>query len=201
MPNPLLIGLTGFKSSGKDTTCGIIYNETATEVVVERRGFADALKLFSAAAFGLAGTDEAKLEWANAAKEEHFVDLYDEYGDYERLTFREFFQNVGLAARDQFGENCWIDQVLPDPPASYLRAAFPGVDLVVITDLRFENEADRVKQLGGAIWEVQRPGLEPDGHLSEEPLPRKYIDRVINNSGDIVALTQEVQAALKEVGL
>jgi hypothetical protein len=97
-----------------------------------------------------------------------------------------------------FGESFWVDQVLPPPDVtgrqptprharSHLRAAagdHRSVDglkprgnfnTLCVTDVRYPNEAERVLALDGEVWEVVRPGLEPDGHSSEEPLPRELV--------------------------
>ena len=100
------------------------------------------------------------------------------------LTEREFIQNLGHGARLTFGDDFWVDQVLPKPGINYifkdkvvwradaaLRAMYPNTDVLVLSDLRYENEAQRVLDLGGVIWQVSRPGFFSDGHESEQPLP------------------------------
>lgn len=124
------------------------------------------------------------------------------------ITGREYLQNIGNEARVVFEPNFWINQVLPEPshhPASdlrryendrSLRERYPDALYVCITDLRYPNEAERVKALGGHVWEVVRPGVESDGHASEIPLPRNLVDLTINNGGDLDDLADEVRAAL-----
>jgi hypothetical protein len=40
---------------------------------------------------------------------------------------------------------------------------------VIIDDLRFENEAKMVREMGGEVWEIDRKDFTPenDGHISE----------------------------------
>jgi hypothetical protein len=91
-------------------------------------------------------------------------------------SWREFLQNFGTQmGRYTFGEPFWVDLALPD---------FPVVD-TVITDVRFDNEAARILKFGGAVYEITRPGYEPDGHVSEEPIDRDLIDGVIHNDGHL----------------
>lgn len=70
-------------------------------------------------------------------------------------------------------------------------------DDVVITDCRFPNEAAMVRQLGGKIWQVVRPGHNPpcSGHASETTGDEFAPDVVIRNAGSIEDLRA---TALKE---
>jgi hypothetical protein len=68
---------------------------------------------------------------------------------------------------------------------------------VVITDCRFPNEAAMVRQLGGQIWQVVRPGHNPpcNGHASENDGTDFKPDVVIVNDGSLDDLKEK---ALKE---
>lgn len=132
------------------------------------------------------------------------------------LTGRAYLQNFGSHARQVFGDTFWIDQVLPNPMQARVRAMaevglepehileskmqqrYPDADIVTITDLRYPNEAERIKLLGGTIWEVQRPGLVSDGHSSEQPLPRELVDWEIVNDGTLDVLKARVAQAMFE---
>jgi hypothetical protein len=60
---------------------------------------------------------------------------------------------------------------------------------VVIDDVRFPNEAAMIHDLGGELWEIDRPGITYDGgHSSEGGLEYITPDRVIINDGTIAAL-------------
>ena len=53
----------------------------------------------------------------------------------------------------------------------WVNAALATLDLTknyVFSDVRFPNEADAIKDLGGQIWRVHRTGVAPvNGHPSE----------------------------------
>ena len=71
---------------------------------------------------------------------------------------------------------------------------FGGADICVITDLRFENEAQRVHDLGGTVIEIDRKAVEiGDGHASEIRLPDEMIDLTIDNNGSLADLSREVK--------
>lgn len=75
-----------------------------------------------------------------------------------------------------------------------------GVDLVVTTDLRFPNEVETVKQLGGALIRVERPNLSTANaqHISEVALdddPGWHL--VIHNEGSKQDLRDAVSNAME----
>jgi hypothetical protein len=211
-----LIGINGFKRSGKGQTA-IFLSEIMEDEIVYEIGFADKLKIMAALALGfersprelIALMDQFKLDgeitvaYTEASGEPDF--LHD-------LTGRELLQNFGNHARHTFGENFWIDQVLPYPAIDYIDGipydsddpgreltAMYGSDIgvVAITDLRYPNEAERIKALGGVIWEVVRPGVGSDGHASEQPLPEHLVDFKIVNDGDLDTLKARVIEAVE----
>ncbi len=215
-----IIAINGFKRSGKGTVARMLFDNHPG--VVYEIGFADKLKMFGALALGfqqrtpreqIALMDEFKLS-AEIAMRYHEPGEAD--GRVHELTGREFLQNLGNEARGLFGDSFWIDMVLPQPAVEFdmierryyvsqaqneanLSARYPDVDVVAITDLRYTNEAERVKALGGVVWEVVRPGVESDGHASEQPLPPELVDRVIVNDGSLDNLAEKVNAAMEAV--
>lgn len=64
----------------------------------------------------------------------------------------------------------------------------------VITDVRFPNEAAMVRQLGGQIWQIQRPGYEAGatGHASDNDGSHFNPDRIIYNNGALEELRETV---------
>lgn len=64
----------------------------------------------------------------------------------------------------------------------------------VITDVRFPNEAAMVRQLGGQIWKIKRPGYEAGGtgHASDNDGSQFNPDRIIYNNGTLLELRQKV---------
>ena len=198
----LLIGVNGFKRSGKGEVSRIIAEAVPGVVQV---GFADKLKILAARAIGL--PEDKAIEEMDWLKEKGEFEVWDSSAhDWSprEITGRQYLQNIGQGARELFGDTFWIDMVLPNPKlqagwvgsTDLLADAYPGVEGVVITDLRYENEAKRVKALGGQVWEVTRPGRTSDGHASEQPLPRSLVDRTFNNDGSLEALELQVRRAL-----
>ena len=64
---------------------------------------------------------------------------------------------------------------------------------VLITDVRFPNEAQTITYLGGQVIQIDRPSLvTKDQHKSEEPLPKELIDFVIVNDKGLKELKGKV---------
>ena len=64
---------------------------------------------------------------------------------------------------------------------------------VVIDDVRFPNESAMIRDLGGELWRIDRPGVTYDGnHSSEGALNDITPDRVIINDGTITQLKEKV---------
>ena len=69
-------------------------------------------------------------------------------------------QRLGLEYRDEFGADVWIRSV-------YLKLCDDPAPLVVIPDVRFPNELDFIRSLGGIALRVQR--ICADGSLYQDP--------------------------------
>lgn len=200
-----LIAVNGFKRSGKGTVAGFI-EELSPEKHVVGVGFADKLKVLASRSLGYTElSDQECIEKMDDFKEDGWVSSGHELPTYD-ITGRQYLQNIGNEARQIFGDSFWIDQVLPNPAfiegwgdanGEALERRYPGVDILVITDLRYPNEAERVKSLGGVVWEVVRPGLESDGHASEQPLPRHLVDATIKNDRGLIDLMWETEKVLE----
>lgn len=113
------------------------------------------------------GTDEQKNEMTHVT------------WDNEKLSARSVMQIVGTDIFRKLDTNVWvrstINKILRDAP-----------ELAVITDCRFPNEVDAIKQIGGKVLRLTRNPFDSD-HLSEKILDKdKYdwskFDYIIDNS-------------------
>src|SRR6478672_3959570 len=72
----MIIGINGFKESGKDTAYKFIEEEFSRERQVIRKAFADPLKVSVARSFGLLDeTPEECVEWCNRLKESGVINV------------------------------------------------------------------------------------------------------------------------------
>lgn len=186
----MLIGLHGKKQAGKDTVHQRIEKllgpGSKTGATVERVSFADKLYASAAAALGI-DVDFLRRWKSDPGVGVAVVSLHDEFHELapegisllgpEPLTIREYLQRYGTEAhRNIFADNFWVDNVnLRDHDRK----------IVVVTDVRFRNEAQAVLDAGGSIVHVLGPDdveNAGDGHASEEVLPAALIDHVIHNA-------------------
>lgn len=71
---------------------------------------------------------------------------------------------------------------------------------VVAEDVRFPNEADAVRALGGVLWWVKRDGCGPTDHVSETGIDTIPCDAAIGNDGTPDDLRAKVDSLLAAYG-
>lgn len=160
-----LIGLSGRKRSGKDTVCDII-KRLLPDTSVERIAFADALKEEVSRVLGVT-IDEIEAD---------------------KARFRGMLQWWGTEWRRHQDIEYWIKQ-------ARLKINASTADVVVVTDVRFQNEADLIRELGGLVCRIHRPDAEgePDLHPSEAALESIPMKVRIFNDGGMDDLTMQVE--------
>ena len=199
-----IIGLTGPAGSGKDTVADLL----VTHAGFYKMAFADTLKAEVSEAFGVEplylthrDTKEHPMSCLALAKcaDQAFVDRMDGHHQFygnpllhaAARSPREIMQWWGTDYRRKLKSDYWLSKA-----SSHLHSLLANgiTSRVVITDLRFDNEADMVKSYGGIIWQVSRPGCEvPAGaHVSEVTGEAFQPSAVLHNSHDIKHLQQLV---------
>lgn len=171
---PKLIGLGYRARAGKDTVGAILEQSFGYESVA----FADKLKEMC---YSL--TDS--------------LDADDEFKENVQLcglTGRQLLIAVGKALREHVSPSVWIE-------AADLPGALEYYDRVVVTDVRFPNEADKIKELGGVLIEIRRPGLPEDMDETETAGAAIKWDHTIVNAGtleDLEVMVATLLAALSK---
>jgi hypothetical protein len=164
-----LIGLVGYAGSGKST---------AAERMVERLGyarvkFADPLKQALRAILRSAGVDEKTIERMieGDLKEVPAAELCGRTPRYAMLTLGTEW------GRGLMATNFWIHLFVTRVD----RLRNQGHSIVV-DDARFPNEFEAIRDLGGMLIKVMRPGLVPDlSHESEQHVESAKPDYVVVN--------------------
>ena len=78
---------------------------------------------------------------------------------------RTLLQTIGMAGR-AYNPRIWVDKWLHIVG----RLECFNKLCIIADDVRFENECEAVRDLGGTVWQIERPGLITDGevrHVSE----------------------------------
>lgn len=108
---------------------------------------------------------------------------------------RRLMQTLGTEiARELFGQNVWIRLAV--------RSAQPFFDRgrpVVISDVRFPNEASTFRRLGLLLIKVERPGtLTLGSHASERAIDTIDCDRELVNDSTLAELHARIDSILAE---
>lgn len=169
------IGLIGYAGSGKDTVAAHLVRHGFVRVA-----FADPVRDVLLSINPLVTTDGMRLR-----------DLVAAQGwDTAKRQFpevRELLQGLGAGVRDSLGESVWLDHALRRLDA------LPGP--VVVTDVRFHNEAYTLRSRGYTLVWVRRTGVGPaNSHVSETGIPVERADVVLTNDGSIQELHAQVDA-------
>ena len=139
----MIIGISGLIGSGKGTVGDILVEQGFTKV-----SFADKLKDGVATIFGW---NRAMLE-GDTDESRNWREQPDDFWTQEtgrNITPRIVLQEFGTECmRDGFDDSIWVSLLkkqMLDNPGDY-----------VVPDVRFRNEQDMIRELGGEIWRVQR---------------------------------------------
>ncbi|VBI24437.1 deoxynucleotide monophosphate kinase family protein [Burkholderia pseudomallei] len=174
-----MIGIAGRASAGKDT----IGNYLVEHHNYGQVSFAEPLRQFVCK---LVGIDRRALDFV---KEDPVPWL--------GKSPRQMLQTLGTEwGRMLVNENIWV-LVAMDEARRLQRHSGKSA---VITDVRFDNEADAIRQRGGRIIHVARPdALAVASHVSEAGVTREPADFVIVNDGtldDLYATVDEIMERL-----
>jgi hypothetical protein len=184
MPD-IVVGITGRKGHGKDTAAAGLFEHGFTPMK-----FAAPLKRML----------ESHLDYLGISQDivERMVD-----GDLKEVesdllcgrTPRFFMQKIGTEfGRDTIGETFWTD-------AFKLRSNL--FDRVVCTDVRFPNEVDVIKSMGGLVIRIVRPAAQRTGgddHPSERLIDTLTVDFEVQNISTPAALQELVVKLVMQHG-
>lgn len=195
--NPLVIGLTGYAGAGKDTVASLLQTHCGAYVTA----FADPLRGEICDAFCLEQaflmrreTKEHPMSALALARcmDGAFVDRVQVAHMRAGLPLdmaaprspRQIMQWWGTEYRRANDVGYWTSRT-----RNHIRWLMSGLHarLVVVSDVRYANEAELIRQFGGQLWRVKRPGCEPAGqqHSSAVDGSEFSPDAVINNAHDV----------------
>ena len=145
----MIIGLAGFKRTGKDTFASYFPSNFT------RMAFAEPLKQAAAIIYDVPITvfedelkDATNEKWGN--------------------THRDMLINVGQKMREVDPDH-WVKLMKSRILSSQPRNSLDATDQhILITDVRQPNELQMIEHLGGAVYLVQRKGVAWNGHPTEK---------------------------------
>jgi hypothetical protein len=184
----MIIGLAGYAGAGKDTVGNILIEKHK----YRRVAFADKVR-------GLAYDINPIVE-----EKRRLQDIVTELGwdgAKQHPEVRRILQDTGLAGRNLLGEDIWIWEALGEVVYNEGAMGNPSEEKelgkieenIVITDVRFENEANFIRDFGGVVWQVVRDGVTPvNEHISETDLIGFDFDKTITNNGNLENLEGQI---------
>ena len=161
-----IVGFTGAAGAGKDTA-GL---SLVRKLGFQRFAFADPIKYAVAAMLAVPFDKWLDREWKEA-------DL--DFGAFDITTSpRHLAQTLGTEwGREVIDQDFWI-------AVTAYRVNQAKRNKVVITDVRFDNEAKWIQASGGWVIEIARPGVQPvRAHESEDGINPNLVDFSIINDG------------------
>lgn len=175
-----LIGLTGPAGCGKDTIADRLF---AMHGFVPT-AFADPLRSAASEAFGLDYSD--------------FIDRdkKDAVNAYWGMTPRQMLQQMGTEAmRGTFGPEFWVRRW------ALTYNEIRDVANCVVSDVRFDNEAETIRDAGGIIVHVTRLGIDPveGNHASARGVAFVEGDLLFSNVEGLDALYGKVDHLIRSL--
>ena len=180
-PRVEILGLSGWARNGKDT----VADHLISKYGYERISFAAPMK---EALYRL----NPKITINNVVSTPIRIGV-DIYGWDDLKTHgpevRELLQRFGTeVGREMFGEDFWVNAAID---------SIEDGSRVVVSDVRYPNEADAIKKLGGEVWRVVRPGFgAANGHASEHALNNYEFDYILDNNSGMELLYDSVDSKL-----
>jgi dephospho-CoA kinase len=172
----MIIGICGLKGSGKTT----VLKHLESKHGFVGLNFADALKRAVMDIFLLSESQ---------CHDQHLKEVVDpRWGK----SPREILQRLGTEVGRNLDREVWIKRVFFEVESRNLRRATIG-------DVRFFNEAQAVRDRGGIVVGIDRPGLVPDNHPSELEMVQNWnqmVDVSILNDSNLEALYEQIDALL-----
>lgn len=191
LPDPFIIGLAGRAGAGKDTAAAYLVDHYG----FHRFAFADGLRGMLLNLLDHTNIDHT---WVTDPK------LKEMPIPGIGASYRQLAQTLGTEwARQHFGDDFWLrvaDLHLGLQPHSGMSA--PLHDRIVISDVRFFNEAKWIRSRGGLVIRVERASQAVPPHISEQLANEIEVYSTLTNDGEISKLHRQLDriAELVNVG-
>ena len=177
------IGLSGWAGSGKDTIADyLVENYGFTRV-----SFADPMREALLALDPLVPYMGHHMRLSTVIRFRGWDSAKREVPEIRELLQR-FGTEVG---RNMFGQDFWVNQAI-EKASRY--------DKVVVSDCRYTNEADAIKNVGGTVWRISRPEVTAiNSHTSEQDLNNYAFDSHIENDSTLDVLHTIIEDQLGSI--
>ena len=177
--NRKIIGIAGLANSGKDTTADYIVSKYSN---FKKIALSEPIKNMMINLFGFT--------YEQCYKQE----LKKTKDDFWDITPRDAMILIGTKLfRDNWREDFWIKlaekRIISEPNKNF-----------VVSDIRFDNEAEMIKKLGGKVIVIYRPDNQIKiNHKSENGICYKLVDDTIINDCNLNELYNKIDLTLKKI--
>ena len=178
----MIIGIGHRKGMGKDTFAQMLLDELngnlGDDVFYYKESFADGVKSWAHDMFYIYGLKSGSYYEQHRDEKEAII---QELGK----SPRDIHRMVGMLGRSVCPDY-WIDHVIRN-----------GDRNLIIPDLRYPNEMERIKALGGVTIEIINPRVEITHDESDDALEGHMFDYLLVNEGTL----DELRAKAKDVAV
>lgn len=196
----MIVGISGYAGSGKDTLAKYMIDNLAAGGVIMK--FASTLKAVASLLTGIPKEmfEDQEFKKTYMSSDWDMIHRSRVLGSDSiittatKTTIRDFLQKLGTdAIRNGLHENAWVNALVAN--AKRELSENPN-KWVIVTDVRFPNEAEAIRNMGGAVVRIVRPGVSPvNAHISETALDDYDFDLYVQNDGteeDLSAFSTKV---------
>lgn len=178
-----IIGFTGKAGSGKDTCADMITRSSQFDFDV-CTAFAKPIK-------------DAARELFMLTRDQLHGSLKEVVDERWGASPRQIMQWLGTdMLRKHFGDDFFLKHM----KMRIEHAKNANVAMFLITDVRFDNEAEMVRDMGGKVVRIARPGVKPvNAHVSENGIQNRLVDFTIQNDSNLDALRDKLFRVCRKV--
>lgn len=172
---PPIIGISGYSGVGKDTARQILCEAYGCE------GAAFADKVREYALLLNPYFEETKCYYSELIESMGYDNAKRKYDCVRKLMVK-----IGHGARTLLGQNVWVNALLP------IDSQRPAGKSLVISDVRYTNEAERIILLGGIVIRLERNGVNAANETEKNSLMLTPYTYKIENNGSLEDLRQKL---------
>ena len=165
----MVIGISGKIRSGKSRVAKTINN------ILEKNGKTGVVKSFAQPLYEIISemydNDIETIKRDKQAKLPVYINTRQTQSGFKLSNYREILQIIGTGARDYGDKDIWVNALFGCNNEKAV--SFFGNNknsAWIIDDLRFPNEAKRIRECNGILIRVEREKHQPNDHVIENSL-------------------------------
>ena len=173
----MVIGISGKIRSGKTRVAKTLHKILTEEgKQVKVKSFAQPLYEIVSKLYGV---DIETIKKDKQKKKVVYLHRRGKDEEFKKSNYRTLLQTIGNTARDYGDPEIWINALFGTSNEKI------NSDYLIIDDLSYPNEAQRIRDLGGLLIRIERDLHQPNKHIAENSLDTwGDWDLIIDNNFD-----------------